>query len=339
MMKISKPLITFMLLIFISLIFSKCQNEKKRTIGFLLPNLTDSRYLKDKAYFGEKASALGFEVETAIADNNQEMQEKQAIQMIDRGIKVLVISAVNQNLAASIVRYAHENDTKVIAYERLINNCDLDYLVTFDHEAVGKLQASFAVEHMPKGNYVIIGGDKGDKNAELIEKGQLEVLEPLIKSESIHIIYRTFIEDWSTETAKEQVAKVAQLSGEKIDVVLSANDAMAGGIIKSLEENQPAYPYLITGLDADLDACKRIVTGKQSMTVYKPFKKMASIAADLAVKLISHNGKADTNSQFFNGKKNVPTLLLNPLTINASNLKTTVLMDGFYKETEVYSNN
>jgi D-xylose transport system substrate-binding protein len=323
--------------LFLLLQFS-CFRERTVTIGFLLPNLTDGRYPKDCDYFIKKIRQLGGKVEIGDAHNDPKLQEEQARQMIEKGVKIIVICAVNQNLAASIVRLVHDYGVKVIAYERLIQNCDLDYLVTFDHYIIGKQQAKYAIQHKPNGNYVLIGGDKGDKNAELIKKGQMDIIEPLVKSGKIKVIYNVFIEDWDANCANNEMNKVLHLSGEKIDVVLSANDGMAAGIIKALEENQPGYPVIVTGLDADISACHRIVKGKQAMTVYKPFKEQAEITAELAMNVVKGANIQNISGTTFNGFTNVQTITLQSIVVDSLNIRNTIISYGYLKESDILYN-
>lgn len=320
------------------LLLHSCNSNKKVKIGFLLPNLTDSRYPKDRDFFVEKITEAGGVVEVGDAHNDPNQQEDQARNMIKDGVKVIVIAAVNQNLAASIVRMSHDKGVKVIAYERLIQNCDLDYFVTFDHYLVGKQQASYAVQRKPEGNYVLLGGDKGDKNAELIKKGQMDIIAPLVKSGKIKILFNVFVEDWSPESAHNDIQEVLNLSGEKVDAVLTANDGMAGGIISTLENQQPGYPVIITGLDADIEACRRIKEGKQSMTVYKPFKNEAQIAADLAMELAKGEKINSTNQTTWNGMVNVETNLLQSVIVDNSNIMSSIVKDGYYNKKELFEN-
>ncbi len=329
---VSFHIVTFVLIIFCY----SCSQKQNQIIGFFLPNKTDARYLKDMQYFTEKANELGYKAITQFADNDANLQEKQVKDLIDKGVKVVVISSVNQNLAASIVRYAHENGVRVIAYERIIDNCPLDFMVGFDHKIVGELQARYLIEKCPRGNYIIIGGDKQDRNAELIYEGQMKVLNPHIASNSIKIIYQTFVEDWAPDNAYHIIKRIKDLSGERIDAVLSANDGMAGEIIHALDENQNNGSYWITGLDADLEGCKRIVQGKQSMTIYKPFQKLADISAELAVQILKRENNLKARDTIFNGKFYVPIFLLQPECVDKENINSTVIKDGFQKREDVF---
>lgn len=317
----------FAVILLVSCIIVSCGSDKNVRIGFLLPNLTDVRYPKDRDFFTSKIAQLGGSVEFAEARNDAHVQEEQAIQMIQKGVKVIVIAAVNQNLAASIVRYAHDKGVKVIAYERLIQNCDLDYFVAFDHFVVGKEQAGYAIQKKDGGNYVLLGGDKGDKNAELIKQGQHEILAPVIKSGKINSLYDIFVEDWSAESAYIEMKKALVLSGQKVDVVISANDGMIAGIRQALDEEQRGYPVVVIGMDADPDACQRIVEGKQTMTVFKSFRQQAEIAAQLAINLARENKIDKVQQSTFNKSIQVPTILLQPVVVDSTNVKSTVLAE------------
>lgn len=323
----------YILLILFAFSLFSCKNNKELKAGFLLPNFTDARYLKDRDYFKGKFESLGGTVEIGDAANDADKQEAQADEMIKNGVNVLVVTSVNQNTAASIVRKAKSKGIKVIAYERLIRNADVDYYITFNHFEVGRIQAQYALNKMPQGNYVIICGDKRDNNAELIMKGQMEVLGKA--GSGVSIIYKSYTEDWDSENAYQDMLRILNLEQKKVDVVLSANDGMAGGVIRATDEIQPGYPVITTGLDADINACKRIMTGKQSMTVYKPFKLQGEMAAELAYKIIKGESITEAKNTTDNGSVQVPSILLVPTAVDQQNIRTTIIADGFYTEQQL----
>lgn len=319
----------------LALVLFSCKNNQDIKVGFLLPNFTDSRYLKDRDFFVAKFKSLGGIVDVNNAENDAQKQEDQAKELIQNGAKVLVITAVNQNSAATIVRLAHSSGVKVIAYERLIRNSDVDYYISFDHYKVGEIQGSYAVKHKNSGNYVIMCGDKRDNNAELIMKGQLDALKSAVSSNGIKLVYKSYIEDWSDDGAYFEMRRVLKLLNEKVDAVLTANDGMAGGAIKALDEFQPGYPVIVTGLDADIFACKRIMSGKQSMTVYKSFRVQAEMAANIAFKIAKGEKITEANTVIDNGMKPVSSISLVGVGVDKSNIGGTIIADGFYTEQQL----
>jgi len=316
-------------------VLTSCNNSAKIKIGYLIPNTQLDRYKKEQAYFQEKIVALGGEALILSAEFDDKLQLKQADELISQGVKVLVVNCVNQNTAAAIVRNAHEKNVKVVAYDRMISNCDLDYYLSFDNVEVGKQMAEYAVKLMPEGKYILLGGDKADMNAILVKNGQLAVLDPFIKSGKIKIIFNIFVEDWSGENAHHEIKKFLDLSGEIPDVILSSNDGMSTGTIELLKQYKLDGKVIITGQDAELTACQNIVHDKQTMSVYKPIRKLAFTAAELAMQLAKNEKITNVVTSAPNGFKKVDAILLSPVVVDKNNLKTTVIADGLLKESDL----
>jgi D-xylose transport system substrate-binding protein len=313
-----------------------CTQEHTRVkIGYLIPNSKMGRYLKETAYFTEKAKELNADVQILSAEYDDKLQIEQANQLIKEGAGILVVNCVNLNTAAAIVRNAHDKGVKVIAYDRMIQNCDLDYYLSFDNVKVGRLMAEYAVKLKPEGKYFLMSGDRNDQNALLVKQGQLEVIQPLIDAKKIKVVYEVNIEDWSEDNAAFEFGRYLSLSGELPDVVLSSCDAMSIGEIKVLEKNKMAGQVLITGQDAEQEACRYIVKGYQAMTVYKSLKKMSYTAAELAVSLARNEAVKTELSAVSNGFKEVPSILLDPVSVDRTNISSTVVADGLHKAEEI----
>jgi D-xylose transport system substrate-binding protein len=265
------------------------------------------------------------------------LQIRQADEMIAQGAKVLVINPVNFNTAAEIIRKAHKNNVKVIAYDRIIRNCNLDFYLSFNNEKVGNMMANYVVSLKPEGKYMILSGDKSDQNAIWVKNGVVKVLDPFIKNGKIKVVYDVFVEAWSAENANHEVKQYINLtSGELPDVIISSSDGISAGVVDALVEYDVAGTVLVTGQNADLKACQNIVNGAQIMTVYKPFKKLAYKAAELAIKMANGEIISENTTTTFNGVKDVTTLLFEPILIDKSNLRATVIADGFLTESDVF---
>ena len=327
------------LLILLGIVFiTSCEQKQDITIGFLLPTYEVARYSIDRDNFVARASELGAKVIVENAENDDKLQIKQATALIDQGVDVLVIISVNQNTAPAIVREAKDKKVKVVAYERLIQNCELDYFIAFDNYMVGKDMATAALKKCPEGNYVIISGDKTDKNAELINTGNKDAINSAVQSGKVKLIYNTFIEDWAPESAYMIMKQVLNTSGDDVNVVLAANDGMAGGIIKALQESGLAGKVIVTGNDAELPACQRIYAGTQAITVYKSLKTQAKFAAEVAVSLAKNEKPAVETITTFNGKIDVPTVSIKPTVVDMDNIRQTIIADGFHTEKAILGN-
>lgn len=309
-------------------------HAKEVKIGMAIDDLRLERWQKDRDIFVKKAESLGAKVFVQSANGNEETQMSQIENMINRGVDVLVIIPYNGQVLSNVVKEAKQEGIKVLAYDRMINDADIDFYISFDNEKVGELQAKALVDIVPQGNYFLMGGSPVDNNAKLFRAGQMKVLKPYVDSGKIKVVGDQWVDGWLPENALKIMENALTANNNKIDAVVASNDATAGGAIQALSAHGLSGKVAISGQDADLAGIKRIAAGTQTMTVYKPITLLANTAAEIAVEL--GNGqepKADTTLN--NGLKDVPSRLLTPIDVNKNNIKDTVVKDGFHKESEL----
>ena len=289
-------------------LFGTQVSAKDLTIGMSIDDLRLERWQKDRDIFVKKAENLGAKVFVQSANGDASAQISQIENMINRNVDVLVIIPFNGEVLGNVIAEAKKEGIKVLAYDRLINNADIDFYVSFDNEKVGELQAKSVVEAKPEGNYFLMGGSPVDNNAKLFRKGQMKVLQPLIDSGKIKVVGDQWVDSWLAEKALQIMENALTANKNNIDAVVASNDATAGGAIQALSAQGLSGKVAISGQDADLAAIKRIVDGTQTMTVYKPITKLADKAAEIAVTL-GKNEKPTPNAELNNGLKNVPSYL------------------------------
>jgi D-xylose transport system substrate-binding protein len=307
-------------------------------IGLSLDTLKEARWQRDRDLMLARAHSQGAEVlvQSANSDDARQIADVQAL--LTRRVNVLVIVPHDGTAMARAVAMAHDVGVPVIAYDRIIRDSDLDLYVSFDNVRVGELQAKYVVEHLPtpgKGRIVRIYGSKADNNAKLFKEGQDDVLKPYIDRHDIQVIHEDWADDWKPENAKKIVNAAISEHGTGFDAILASNDGTAGGAIQALSEEGLAGKILVTGQDAELVACQRIVAGTQAMTVYKPLERLADSAIDLAVRMA--RGRAVVARQtVFNGKIDVPSVLSDVVVTTRDNMMDTVIRDGFLSRQDVY---
>jgi len=306
------------------------QNPK---IGFSIDDLRLERWSRDRDYFTQAAEKLGAKVYVQSADASEQRQIAQIENLISRGVDVLVIVPYNATVLNNAIREAKKARIKVVSYDRLILNADVDAYISFDNKAVGELQAQSLVALKPKGNYYLLGGAPTDNNAKILREGQMKVLQPLIDKGDIKVVGKQWVKDWSASEAMAIVENALTANGNKIDAVVASNDGTAGGAIQALAAQKLAGKVVVSGQDADLAAVRRVIAGTQTMTVYKPLRALASNAANLAVQLV-RNQKPAYNAKLHNGFKHVDSLLLKPVLLNKSNADLLV-KDGFYTQAQL----
>jgi len=318
------------LLLAVSVITQSCQKNKVK-IGFLLDDFSSERWYKDRDLFIQKAQELGGVVMVDSAMRDIKKQYEQAKGMLDKGADVLVVIPANSEKASAIVSLAHNYEVPVLSYDRLIQNCDLDYYISFENVEVGELMAEYLSKRDPVGNYVIIGGPPTDNNSKFIKLGQMSVLQPLIEKGDIKVIYDSFVSEWNTEEGYQQMKNALEVT-QDISAVLCANDALAQGAIRALKEANLAGNVLVSGQDAELEAIQNILAGFQTMTVYKPIEAIAFTAAGTAIKLARGEPITRENQTIWNGEIMVPAILLPSMVVNKDNIDMTVISDGYLKE-------
>jgi len=331
-MKISKTIIIF---IFIALLFTTCKEQKSQfKVGFLFSTLDSKRWYKEKEYFEEKIKEYGGTVLVKIADRDDLKQYQQALELIAEGVDIIAISVANANTATAIIRDAHKSGIKVIAYDRFIKNCELDFFITFDGEKVGELLAEFMINKVPQGNYVLLNGDIKDENAIIFQKGVFKILQPYIDSKKINLVYSGYMEDWLGINAAFYTDKIFEFSNVEINAIISTYDGLSDGIASVLKERNLTYKIPITGQDAEVAACNRIMNGEQAMTIYKPGKALAYKCAEIVIQLLK-NEKIEGLKYINNGRIDVPSVVLEPIAVDKSNMESTVVADDFLSMDEI----
>jgi D-xylose transport system substrate-binding protein len=306
------------------------QDAHKLQIGFSIEAMKGERWQTDLDSFEARAKQLGAEVISGDAGGDDDRQFQQVQDMIKAGIKVLVLLPHDTEKASRMVDAAKSANVKVISYDRLVLNSDVDLYVTFDRVDIGRMQTEYLVKEAPKGNYVLIAGSPNDEGARTLHDAQMNVLQPYIDRGDIKVIADAYTKDWIPSEAYLFMLTAIDSSQGNIAAVLASNDGLAGGAIQALGEHNLAGKVAVSGQDADLAALIFIAQGKQSMTVYKPVTNEAVRAAEEAVRL-AKGEKTHAYGTMSNGKVKVPTVMLQPVLVTRDNIKTTVVKDGFQK--------
>jgi D-xylose transport system substrate-binding protein len=309
-------------------------------IALLLPETKTARYeTQDLPNFKNRLNELGFDEQYLIYNNaNQDAatQQQQAEAALTNGARVLVLDPVDSDAAAKIADLAKSKNVPVIAYDRLIKGSDgVSYYISFDNEQVGKLQGSAlltALSGKAQPTIVMINGSPTDNNAILFKRGAHSVLDSQV------IIAKEYdTPDWSPDKAQREMEQALTTLNNQVDGVYAANDGTAGGAIAAMKAAgiQPLPP--VTGQDAELAAIQRILAGEQYMTVYKAIKPEANAAAELAYALClgEKPNESKVNGRINNGKMDVPSILLTPVSVARDNVMQTVVADRFWSVEQI----
>ena len=238
------------------------------TVGFLLPETKTTRYEAfDHPLFEKALNELCPDCQLEYANSNQDaaQQQSQAESMLTKGIDVMVLDPVDGAAAEAIVNKAESQGVPVVSYDRLASG-PVSYYVSFDNEKVGQLQGEALLDQVGDGaNIVMINGSPTDPNAGQFKSGAHSALDG-----NVEIAKEFDTPDWSPDKAQSEMqAAISSLGKDNIDGVYSANDGMAAGIFAAMKSAgfDPIPP--LTGQDAQIDGIQRVLSGDQSMTIYK----------------------------------------------------------------------
>jgi putative multiple sugar transport system substrate-binding protein len=318
-------------------------------VGIAMPTKSSERWVHDGDNMVKEFEALGYKTDLQYAEDVVENQVSQIENMITKGVDVLVVASIDGEALTDVLSKANDEKIKVIAYDRLIKNTEhVEYYATFDNFKVGVQQGSYIEEKLGlkdgKGpfNIELFAGSPDDNNAYFFFDGAMSILQPYIESGKLVVKSgQTSFEQaatlrWDGATAQSRMDNLlsAKYASERVDAVLSPYDGISIGIISSLKgigygsASQPLP--IITGQDAELASVKSIIAGEQTQTVFKDTRKLAKKAVEMADAVLKgKKPEVNDTKTYDNGKKVVPSYLLEPVSVDIENYKS-VLVDGGY---------
>lgn len=323
-------------------------------IGISMPTEDLQRWERDGHNMANELSANGYyDVDLEFANNDVTTQITQIKEMISDGADVLIIAPIEGSSLGEVLDMAKEANIPVISYDRLLMNSDaVSYYVTFDNYMVGTKQGEYVAAMLDLNNtnqtYTIefTAGDHGDNNAAYFFNGAYDVLKPYIDAGKLRVVsgQSTFdqvtIPSWSTETSYQRAKGIISSyysNGTNIDVWLCSNDSTALGVEQALEEcYYGSYP-IITGQDCDILNVKNIIAGKQSMSIFKDTRTLATQAVKMAIELLDEHSTVEVNDTvtYHNGAQVVPAYLCEPRYVDVYNYKNILIDSGYYMESDL----
>ena len=321
-------------------------------IGVSMPTKDLQRWNQDGENMQKQLEAAGFEVDLQYASNDVQTQLSQVENMISNGAEVLVIAAIEGSSLGEALDMAAEYEIPVIAYDRLIMDSDaVSYYATFDNFKVGEVQGNYIVEALDLANaegpfnLECTAGDPGDNNAGFFFNGAMSVLQPYIDEGKLVVqsgqvsFEEVATKSWATEEAQKRAENILSSNysdGTNVDVWLCSNDSTALGVANALAANYNGTYPIITGQDCDKANVKNMIEGKQSMSVFKDTRTLASQVVKMICQIMAGE-EVDVNDEetYNNNVKVVPSYLCEPVFADVNNYKELLLDSGYYTEEDL----
>jgi len=332
-------------------------------VGVTMPTKSSERWIHDGDGVKAALEKLGYKVDLQYAENDIPTQVNQIENQITKGAKLLIIASIDGTAITTQLQEAADKHIPVIAYDRLIRNSpNVDYYATFDNFKVGvqqatsllvglKLKNADGTDGTATGpfNVELFAGSPDDNNATFFFNGAMSILQPLITSgklvvKSTQTDFKTVaILRWDPATAQarmEDLLTKTYSSGAKVAGVLSPYDGLSIGILSALKSNgygTAGQPYpIVTGQDAEVASVKSIIAGEQYSTIYKDTRELAKVTVTMADTVLK-GGKPEVNNtkDYDNGKKVVPSYLLQPVIVDKTNYQQVLVAGGYYTQAQL----
>ena len=330
-------------------------------VGIVLPTKDEPRWLQDQEQFETILSDAGFTNQVLFSQGSSATEKTNVETLISQGIEVLIICAQDASAAAAAVEEAKDAGITVIAYDRLITDTDaVDYYVTFDSFSVGAAQGQYLVDNA-EGTGVplyLYAGAATDNNAFIFFEGAWSVLQPKIADGTFVIANSSeavALQDKAELSRDEEAAIIGQITTDwdfnvaksKAEAHLTANDASMKGNVAILGPNDgtarsiadvfatdtDVTSYVITGQDSELASVQYIIDGKQSMTVFKDTRTLASDSCAMAKAILNGESPA-TDTTYNNGNIDVPSKQTDVVVVTKDNVRSALIDSGYYEESE-----
>lgn len=329
------------------------------SVGISMPTRELERWINDGEQLKGNLDKAGFTTDLQYAENDPDTQISQIQNQIASGADVLVIASIDGSVLTPVLQDAADEGITIIAYDRLINGTEnVDYYATFDNYRVGQLQGQYIVDTLDLDNQdgpfnlEPFSGSPDDNNAKFFFSGAWDVLKPYIDEGKLEVPSGKSpksdddwasigVQGWDSSTAQDEMENrlATFYTDKKVDVVLSPNDSLAQGISEALASSgyKPGDDWpVLTGQDADKASVINILADKQSMTVWKDTRKLG----EQVFKMIESLNKGeepevnDTES-YDNGKKVVPSYLLDPEVVVKDDVQSKLVDSGFIKAGDI----
>ena len=326
--------------------------EAKPVIGVAMPTQDLQRWNQDGENMKAQLEAKGYEVDLQFAGNDIATQVSQVENMIANGDGVLVVASIDGDSLGTVLAQAKEAGIPVIAYDRLIMNTDaVSYYATFDNYLVGTTQGQYIVDALDLENadgpfnIEMVTGDPGDNNVNFFFGGAMDVLQPYIDAGKLVVPSGQMTKDqvatanWATDAAQsrfENILSSYYADGTTLDAVLASNDSTALGITNALAANYTGEYPIVTGQDCDIANVANIVSGAQSMSVFKDTRTLAAQVVEMVDAIVSGTEVTVNDTETYdNGTGIIPSYLCEPVAVTVDNYKEMLIDSGYYTEDQL----
>ncbi len=298
--------IVFSFLPFVHSHASNTQTTKVPRIGIFIFKLDDI-YINSVANHLEKNLKGKADVTIFDAKNDQTIQTEQLIEYLKKDVDALAINLVDVKVGQQLINIIREKNVPVIFFNKEPN---LNFLKKYekaryvgtDAKQSGIIQGEIIAKLWKENpqfdrnndgicHFIMLQG--GIENPEALLRSRLSVQNARSLGISMQQLGDTLICDWDAHCSYKATKLAFSIYKDQIDFVISNNDDMAIGAIKSLQElgfnkKDGGVVIPVVGIDAIDKAIKAIEQGHMHGTVLQDSSGMAHAISGMLLNVLAH---------------------------------------------------
>ncbi len=253
-------------------------------IGFSQCTMASPFYVSHVDAAKEEATKQGVELVVADANEDVTKQNQDILDMLEKGVSVLILNAVDPDGVAPSLAKCAEKGVPIITVDRFVNG-DVDVIVGRDNEVMGQAVGDAIVAAMggkgkATGKILEVMGSGGDRVQEARSKGFHNAVDAEPGLEIVQTPYCDYVRS-KAATATQDIIQ----NNSDIAMIYGHNDDMALGALQVCED--AGLKVQCSGVDGLMEAVEAIKDGRYLATSANDPFAFGRLAVQLAVKMAS----------------------------------------------------
>jgi len=290
-------------------------------IGYAGPTLTNAFFVGLEKGVKDGAANNGFKLKETNANGDASQQFNDAMNLLDQGVKVLVLTPIDSNGITPVVQAANQKGVPVFTLDRGASGGKITNFVETNNVAAGKEAANWIADKLksrygtPRGNVVDLVGLVGTTASADREKGFSQGISAYPKIKIVAKQEGGFDQEKSLNAMSNILQKQ-----KNIDAIFGANDDNTVGAERAIDSANRYRPpsskrhTFVIGLDGTAQALQAIRQGKQDATISQNPIKMAEQSMDYVKDVVVDGKKVSAHSYW-------PSILINKQNVNSGAVK------------------
>ncbi len=261
--------------------YSAGQKRNSHLIGMSYMTMNNEFYKIIREEINARVEAEGDRTVLRDPALNVKRQTEQIDDMLDMGIDVLILTPVDWEKLASVLKRAKQQGVWIVVVDTKVNDDDLvDCTITSDNYKAGVMVGRYFLKQCRRAKIIIMTHTAAKSGQDRV-RGFLDTVR---HKDDIDIVRQIECEG-QLEIAMPKMQKAIQ-KGTVFDNVFCLNDLTSIGVVAALKEHHMLDKVDVYGVDASPDAKALIQDGMMKASAAQFPSKIGEKAADIVYQLL-----------------------------------------------------